>query len=189
MTREEKQMLGLLSFLMMYPNDDYWRSLEAFEPSTAALPAGDATNCITAFLAYLESQPRIVLQENYTAAFDMNPSTTLNLTYHLWGDNENRADALVRLEQVYRDAGYERTSGELPDCLPLMLEFLSICPDARGVEHLWACLRELDAYLIRLEREAPAYAALLQPLARMASSRTPNKTNALQAQVPAPPRR
>lgn len=180
MTGEDKKLFALLSFLLMYPDDDYWRGLDAVRESAATLPEGDGAASVASFLTYLASQPRIALQENYTAAFDMNPATTLNLTYHLWGDNENRTAALVRLEQLYRNAGYERISGELPDFLPLMLEFLSVHPDVAGIGHLWACLKDLDAYRDRLEKEAPAYAALLQPLARMASARAADETTPVQ---------
>jgi nitrate reductase delta subunit len=101
----------------------------------------------------------------------MNPSTTLNLSYHLYGDNEKRADMLARLQQRYRDAGYERTTGELPDYLPMMLEFLSVCPESENTGLIWECLRGLEDVVDRLQKAAPPYAALLQPLIPMVANR------------------
>jgi nitrate reductase delta subunit len=139
------------------------------------MPSKEMKKCMDDFLLYLKTHLPIQLQEGYTAAFDMNPATTLNLTYHTFGDNEKRADMLARLQQSYRDAGYERTTGELPDYLPLMLEFLSVCPDTENTELVWECLRGLEEVVDRLQKAAPPYAALLQPLIPMVAKRIGSK--------------
>jgi len=49
-----------------------------------------------------------------------------------------------------------------------MLEFLSICPDPVHTEPVWQCLQGIRPLVARLEKKAPVYAALLQPIVRMA---------------------
>ena len=167
--------LRLLSVLLQYPDHDFLSQIEMIETEIEDLPSKKMKKCMDNFLCYLKTHSPIDLQEGYTAAFDMNPSTTLNLTYQLYGDNEKRADVLARLQQRYRDAGYERITGELPDYLPMMLEFLSVCPDTENTRLIWECLRGLEDIVDRLQKAAPPYAALLQPLIPMVANRIGSK--------------
>ena len=171
MKNDPTHPLRLLSALLQYPDQDMLSQVESIAAEVEGMPSNELKECMAAFLGYLEAHPLIHLQEGYTAAFDMNPSTTLNLTYHIHGDNEHRSALLAQLQQRYQDAGYERTTGELPDYLPLMLEFLSVCPDAAHTKLIWECLSGLEDYVDRLEKTAPAYANLLQPLANLAAAR------------------
>jgi nitrate reductase delta subunit len=97
----------------------------------------------------------------------MNPALTLNLTHHVLGDTEPRAAVLADLARTYAAAGWAPTTGELPDYLPLMLEFLSLRPEPDRGGAVWRALEGLDDYVARLASEAPAYAALLAPLASL----------------------
>ncbi|MFZ0610689.1 MAG: nitrate reductase molybdenum cofactor assembly chaperone [Desulfobacterales bacterium] len=162
--------LRLLSALLVYPDEEWLRQMKDIETALGNLPAGEVKQAACEFLNHVTACSPIDLQEAYTAAFDMNPSTTMNLTYHIYGDTEKRAEVLAGLQQRYQDAGYERTSGELPDYLPLMLEFLSICPDEGAAGWVGECFQGFEDYLIRLRKTAPAYADLLHPLIRLAAS-------------------
>jgi len=161
--------LRLLSLLLHYPDDDLLGHLEDIEAMAQTRCCGPVKTAVDAFVGYLKAHSSIRLQENYTAAFDMNPSTTLNLTYHAYGDNEKRAAAMARLKQIYEACGWQPTTGELPDYLPLMLEFLSVCPNSQYIDLIWEPFCGLKDYLARLGQSAPAYAALLQPLVDIAS--------------------
>jgi len=175
MARDFNVIFKILSGLLQYPDDDYLSQIKDIEAIVACRPPNEFENSITEFITYIKTQSLIHLQEIYTAAFDMNPATTMNLTYHIWGDNEKRADMLTRLQQVYQEAGYERATGELPDYLPMLLEFLSVCPEAKGVDWIWECFKHFDKYIDRLQQSAPAHSALLQPLARRAVNRFQSK--------------
>ncbi|MCF8050228.1 MAG: nitrate reductase molybdenum cofactor assembly chaperone [Desulfobacterales bacterium] len=166
--------LRLLSVLLHYPDDDLLGHLDEIAAAAGLVPEEDIQTAAEGFLSYLGAHPPIRLQENFTAAFDMRPETTLNLTYHAFGDNEKRAAALARLQHVYDQAGWERTTGELPDYLPLMLEFLSIQPRPESVLPVWQCLRATAALAAGLEKTAPVYAALLRPLAGAATAVCPD---------------
>jgi nitrate reductase delta subunit len=155
----------LVSILMQYPDDAYLQALPELETVAEQLNQGRERAGIEAFLADLKTHDALQLQERYTAAFDLNPSTTLNLTYHQWGDSEKRAAALTRLQQLYLDAGYEKSSGELPDYLPLVLEFMASVSEAQRSEPIRKCLTSLETIVDRLRPIALPYAELLTPLA------------------------
>jgi nitrate reductase delta subunit len=161
--------LQVLSLLLHYPDDDLFRRLDRIRSAVGEFQCGDVRSSARGFIDDLGNLTPMGAQERYTAVFDMNPATSLNLSYHTYGDNEKRAVALARLQHSYARAGWERISGELPDYLPLMLEFLSICRHPDHTAAVWRCLQGIDGLIERLKPSAPAYAALLQPLVRMAA--------------------
>ena len=160
---EQDRVLKVISELLEYPDEDFLRRLPDMEARVAVLP-GEVKKRLVDFMTSIKSQDPIRLQETYTSAFCMAPRTTLSMGYHLWGDSEERAQALARLEQIFHEAGYERSSGELPDFLPLMLEFLSISPHARGIKLVWQCVGGIERVIAQLEERAPEYAGLLAVL-------------------------
>jgi nitrate reductase delta subunit len=154
-----------MAILLQYPNKDLLHCVPELESYTGLMPAGKAQRVIENFLGYLKSEPMLKLQQNYTAAFDMNPSTTLNMTYHLFGEGEKRAGMMGRLQQCYYAAGYDGPANDLPDFLPLMLEFLALCPDPSMIDLFWQCCAALDGLIERLREMTRPYADLLDLLA------------------------
>ena len=130
---------------------------------------------LACFSAYLKNTALIDLQEKYTAAFDMDPATSLNLTYHLLGDDGERGRVLSNLQQVYDRAGYGAAAPELPDYLPMVLEFLAIQPDAAHAERLWSCLGAVRTIAQRLSASGSPYAPLLDHLAKMTPQPADNR--------------
>jgi nitrate reductase delta subunit len=126
MNDEKRYLLKLLSTLLQYPDDEFILSLEELKEAVAQIPQVEHRERCVNFLDYLGNTPLISLQEEYTSTFDLNPSTCLNLTYHKWGDSRERGNALVDFHRLYHQAGYESSTGELPDYLPLVLEYLSL---------------------------------------------------------------
>lgn len=84
-----------------------------------------------------------LLRERYVADFDLASRTSLYLTYHRFGDRRERGRALIALKRLYREAGWELEHWELPDYLPLVLEFAAVEPDA-GRELLAGFRTELE---------------------------------------------
>lgn len=78
---------------------------------------------VEGFLDYLESLQLTELQAAYVMTFDLTPEHSLHLTHHLFGDDKNRGPALIDLTEFYKEFGLELTGNELPDYLPLVLEF------------------------------------------------------------------
>lgn len=131
---------------------------------------------VKSFVAYLGSKTLLDLQEIYTSLFDLDPKACLYLTYHRWGQHPNRTDDLLRLHRLYLEAGYQNDSGELPDYLPLVLEFLSVCGSAPGRQVLALCQSEIEALSRHLcEVDAP-YAGLCEILTDLIDGMLPGDT-------------
>ena len=164
-----KIQLKVTSLLLEYPDEVFIRSLPLIEIRIAQLPDSYAKDKLVRFTSYLQTTPLIHLQETYTEAFDMNPSTCLNLTYHLLGDSEKRGNVMACMRQIYREAGYETTTGELPDYLPLILEFLSECPTSDRTETLWSYLGAVEKPAGALRNAGNPYSLLLDVVRDLAA--------------------
>ncbi len=87
----------------------------------------------------------IDLQEEYVEVFDMGRSTSLYMTWHQYGDRRQRGLVLVKLKRAYQEHGISPVEDELPDWLPLMLQFAVIAPPPAGSDLLenWRAAIEL----------------------------------------------
>ena len=156
-----KIQMKIISLLLQYPDERFRRSLPLMGTSITQLPNSSARDKLVQFISYLQATPLLDLQENYTETFDLHPSTCLNLTYHLLGDGEKRGNVMACLQQIYHEAGYETITGELPDYLPLMLEFLSECPESHGAGLVWSSLGAIDKPAGTLKDSDNPYSLLL----------------------------
>lgn len=151
---ETRDLLKLISVLLHYPEETVcylnWQAAvgERDDPELAA-PLG-------AFRAYFRQTPLETLQENYVRMFDFNDKTNLYLTYSKLGDEKERGQALADLKQIYAQAGLTLSSTELPDYLPLVLEFVSQADAEIGL-HLLRRFRE------QIARTQQALAAVESP--------------------------
>jgi nitrate reductase delta subunit len=161
MTDDERVLLKLLSLCLAYPDAQV---LSEMEPATAALGDPLGRECLSRLMAQMKAQPLLKLQEHYTAVFDMNPSASLNLTWHLMGDREDRGRALADLLAVYLQAGFEPAVNELPDFLPLLLEFMAAAPQAETHAPVMRCLAAVPALAGRLKESGSIYAVPLELL-------------------------
>jgi nitrate reductase delta subunit len=164
MTDETKTLLKLLSLCLAYPSAEVLEALPEMEAEAAGLGDPRARERLSHFMALLKAQSLLKLQEHYTAVFDMNPAASLNLTYHLMGDCEERGRALAELLEVYRQAGFEPAVNELPDFLPLLLEFMAAAPRAETHAPILRCLAAVPALADRLKESGSMYAVPLELL-------------------------
>jgi nitrate reductase delta subunit len=114
----------------MYPESDWLAALPEME---AALSSEEDFNCyelklMAPLFAQLRDTRLIALQENYVATFDRNPSHSLHLFEHIHGESRDRGSAMIDLLQEYWKHDFDASSSELPDYVPLFLEFLSLLP-------------------------------------------------------------
>jgi nitrate reductase molybdenum cofactor assembly chaperone NarJ/NarW len=156
--------IKLISYLLHYPDESLLRLLPAFREVINETENVSARNKYDQILSYFEQTPLIQLQEQYTETFDLNPSHCMNLTYHRWGDTEKRGPALVHLEEVYLKTGFERISSELPDFLPLVLEFISERPDTASSEIIPLYGKVIKTLAERFRKAGHPYAVLFELL-------------------------
>jgi len=164
MTDEKRTLLKLLSLCLAYPDAEALEALPEMEEAAAGLSDFQARERLSHFMALMKAQSLLKLQEHYTAVFDMNPAASLNLTYHLMGDREDRGRALAELLEVYRQAGFEPAVNELPDFLPLLLEFMVAAPQAETHAPILRCLAAVPGLAGRLKESGSLYAVPLELL-------------------------
>ncbi|HBL65691.1 MAG TPA: nitrate reductase molybdenum cofactor assembly chaperone, partial [Achromobacter sp.] len=114
----------MLSALLSYPEPDLLDALGEVEAALADDP--DAEEALQPLVAYLATNDLITVQENYVATFDRNRSHSLHLFEHVHGESRDRGQAMVDLLDTYRQHGFEPVVSELPDHVPLFLEFLGV---------------------------------------------------------------
>jgi nitrate reductase delta subunit len=110
----------------------------------------------------------LAAEERYVDLFDRGRALSLHLFEHLHGDSRDRGAAMVELKQLYERAGFELSSRELPDYLPVVLEYLSCRDEAEAREMLADCAHILTAIGRSLLARQSRYAAVLQALIVMA---------------------
>lgn len=111
------------------------------------------------------------LQERYVLLFDRSRSLSLNLFEHIHGESRDRGGAMVDLLQTYRAGGFDLDGPELPDHLPVLLEYLS----TRSLDEAQAILADAGHILValaeRLTRRQSVYAGVLETLVALAEVR------------------
>ncbi|ACQ81050.1 nitrate reductase molybdenum cofactor assembly chaperone [Beutenbergia cavernae DSM 12333] len=110
------------SVLLEYPDARVRDAVPDVAAVVATLPEPVATR-LARFLRVLEERPSAELEAAYVATFDLKRRCSMYLTYYATGDTRKRGTALVRFAEAYRAAGWERGGDELPDYLPMVLEF------------------------------------------------------------------
>ncbi|WP_018608993.1 nitrate reductase molybdenum cofactor assembly chaperone [Uliginosibacterium gangwonense] len=146
--------LRTLSALLTYPEQDL---LDALDELQLAVPEEHALPLLGLF-TYLRTHDLVRLQENYVDTFDRNPSHSLHLFEHIHGESRDRGQAMVDLLEEYRCDGFEPTTTELPDYVPLFLEFLSVVTPERAQGLLDDAIHVLAAVGGNLSKNGSPYA-------------------------------
>ena len=113
----------------------------------------------------------LTAQEAYVGLFDRSRSLSLHLFEHIHGESRDRGQAMVNLAAHYEAHGYNIDSNELPDYLPLFLEFLSLVEPREAADLLSDVVHIVSAIRIRLERRGSDYAGIFQALEELAARR------------------
>src|SRR6478735_7484708 len=100
------------------------------------------------------------LQERYVLLFDRTRSLSLHLFEHVHGESRDRGQAMVDLKALYEGHGLFMSSTELPDHLPLFLEFLTTIPEVEACGLLGETSHVLEAIRQRLKKRKSAYSSI-----------------------------
>jgi nitrate reductase delta subunit len=162
--------LKSLSLILSYPSAE----LQDAMPEIDAVVAVDrrldpaTRSALHDLIVDLASGEIYGLQERYVMLFDRSRSLSLNLFEHVHGESRDRGGAMVSLIETYRAAGFEPATTELPDHLPVLLEFLSARPFAEAQDTLADAAHILNALAGRLVRRESGYAAAFAALSALA---------------------
>lgn len=160
--------LKALSLILSYPTEELQQAMPEIAGVLIAEPGltAAARRELSVLLEELELLDIYELQERYVMLFDRSRTLSLNLFEHIHGESRDRGGAMVSLIETYREGGFEPATSELPDHLPVLLEFLSARPFGEAQDTLADAahiLEAINARLVRREsRYAAAFAALLQ---------------------------
>ena len=161
---ERTDPLKLASLLLQYPTGELWEARDELRAEIDALPGGRSRAALERFLGWSDGMALADCQRAYVETFDFSRRNSLYLTYHRWGDLRQRGLALLRLKQRYAEAGLELVDGELPDYLPVMLEFAALSPEG-GRAALGEHREALELVRSSLRDEESPYADLLDAVA------------------------
>lgn len=161
-----------LGALLGYPTVELQAATEEIAGVLAqeGLVAPPQRAAIDRLLAELASGDIYALQENYFTLFDRSRTLSLHLFEHVHGESRDRGQAMADLIAHYREHGYEPTATELPDYLPLFLEFLSVLPPPQAQALLAEPAGILQTIAERLVLRGSAYAAVFQALGAIAKA-------------------
>jgi nitrate reductase delta subunit len=164
------QTIKALGALLHYPQEDLIEALDDIQHilETEALLRPEQTSALGRCIAEMRNQALLDLQEQYVQLFDTTPKHALYLFQHLYGDTPQRGPALADLIGMYRDYGYQPTSTELPDYLPLFCEFAAQFPKPEARALLGRALPVLELIAQRLVQAGSAYAAVFSALSSLA---------------------
>lgn len=163
-------MLKLISALLSYPTAELLQALDELVlviESDSALPDAEKAGLRTLIEVYRQAD-LLESQQCYVELFDRGRNLSLHLFEHIHGESRDRGQAMVELLRLYESHGFAMTARELPDYIPLFLEYLSHRPLEEAREWLAGAMPVLALLEARLtERESP-YAALFLALRSLA---------------------
>ena len=154
-----------LGALLVYPEAELQAAIPELARTLASEP--DVLRGVQPLLAQLAEGELIELQQAYVQLFDRNPSHSLHLFEHIHGEDRARGQAMVDLIDEYRQHGFEPVADELPDYVPLFLEFLSLCDADEAARLLGDAVHVLAHVAKKLADSGSAYAGVLDALMRL----------------------
>lgn len=162
--------LHLLSLLLQYPTVELTEVAEEIGQRLANDPSmpADATARLAPLIARLSNDDIYDSQEAYVELFDRGRRHSLHLFEHVHGESRDRGQAMVDLRQRYLDAGLEPVANELPDYLPLFLDYCSTLAEVQAREMLAEPGVVLVALAARLAERDSDYAPLIALLCDIA---------------------
>jgi nitrate reductase molybdenum cofactor assembly chaperone NarJ/NarW len=165
--------LKAFSALLNYPTAELQQAAgeisEAIEAETA-IPSAVRSQ-LRKLLTELATDDIYDLQERYTLLFDRTRSLSLHLFEHVHGESRDRGQAMIDLKAQYEKANLFMGAAELPDFLPLFLEFLSTLPAQEASDTLGQPAHILAAMAERLRKRGSSYEAVFRALVALAAAK------------------
>jgi nitrate reductase delta subunit len=154
----------VISALLDYPDEELRAHLPEIRDYLAAARdvTEDERRHVGEVLDWMAGLDTLALQEHYVQTFDLTAEHSLHLTHHLFGDDRGRGPALVDLGEHYKGEGLAAVEGELPDYLPLILEYVSTLDDMAAHVFLHDALKVLEVLAANLDKAGTPYAALVR---------------------------
>lgn len=146
--------------LLAYPDDTVLGRLPVLREAINAIPPALRAGLQRTLDHAADAEPE-ALRAEYVETFDLRRRCCLHLTYYRYGDTRKRGTALLRFTHAYRSAGAAFTADELPDFLPVVLEFAATVDSAVGERLLVEHRAGLELLHLALTDRGSAYAGAI----------------------------
>lgn len=159
-----------LSVLLDYPTATTVAALPEIPAVLAEenLLSGPALQSLLDFVQELRGTELLAMQENYVELFDRGRKLSLHIFEHTHGESRDRGPAMIALMDQYRESGLELDARELPDFLPLVLEYASLQPLQESSLLLGEAMPVLTLIGERLRERRSSYATVFDALEAIA---------------------
>jgi nitrate reductase delta subunit len=164
---ERARIYKLCSLALQYPDDDLLAARVELAAALAALPRSPAKSALGRFFSWWAEVPKLELAQHYVQTFDLHKRSALYLTFYSLGDRRDRGLALLRLKKLYRAGGLPLEGRELPDFLPVMLEFAAAADPGRGELVLREHRSALELVRLSLHEQRSPYAHVLDAVCQL----------------------
>jgi nitrate reductase delta subunit len=165
--------LKALSALLSYPTADLQAAVSELAraiDAEALLPVAIRRQ-LDVLLTEIATGDLYDMQERYVLLFDRTRSLSLHLFEHVHGESRDRGQAMIDLKTLYENGGLEIDASELPDFVPLFLEFLSTRPRPEAYDLLAQPAHVLAAIAERLRKRHSSYEAIFRALVQLAATK------------------
>jgi nitrate reductase delta subunit len=165
--------LRVLARLLSYPDDALREHLDEMRQalrSEAALQPARAAE-VEALIDSLGAQSAIDAEADYVQLFDSGRRTSLHLFEHVHGDSRDRGPAMIDLAQTFEAAGLYLAEGEMPDHLPVVLEYASTQPPREARAFLAEMAHIFNVIFSALDKRQSRYASVLGALIELAGEK------------------
>lgn len=156
----QRLVYRVASLLLCYPDERVRGRLPDVAAALPVVPRPAWRAPLAGTVAWLSGQARGDAERHHVEVFDLSRRCSPYLTYYRYGDTRQRGMALLALKHTYRRAGFEPAGPELPDYLPLVLEFAALAGDP-GVRLLDGHRAALQLLRHALHDRGSPYAAVL----------------------------
>ena len=159
----------VLGLLLTYPKADlveHFQQLKSVLLTENVLPKKHL-KALAATIEKWSDQDVYELQENYVETFDRGRAHSLHLFEHVHGESRDRGQAMIDLADLYATRGLQINKAELPDYLPLFLEYLSLCDIAEAKSLLAEIMHLLTTIATKLRERNNDYHVVFDALQAM----------------------
>jgi len=180
--------LKALSALLTYPTDELQEAMAEIGIALAedSLIPKSIWHQLSVLTTELATGDLYDLQERYVLLFDRTRSLSLHLFEHVHGESRDRGQAMIDLKSQYERANLFMSAAELPDFLPMFLEFLSTRPLREACETLGQPAHILAAIAERLRKRQSAYESVFRALVALSAAKPKDDDVAALLQLPDP---
>jgi nitrate reductase molybdenum cofactor assembly chaperone NarJ/NarW len=178
---EHAVVLQAAAILLQYPNDDVRSRFPAIRAALTDLAHGSPRERLLDLVVQLEATAVAELEQSYVETLDRKRRCCLYLTWWSDGETRRRGLSLARLKQLYRDHGVELLPGELPDFLPVVLEFAATVDVAVGLQLLQEHRAGIELLRLALLEVGSPYVAAVEAVCELLPGVSPEDEAAARA--------